>query len=433
MKKKLLLKELIADFHTTSLPTTVKREISLPLDSGKIITLTGVRRCGKTFLLYEAIKTLLTHGLAMRNILYLNFEDERLILATEELDLILQVYRELYPGIYLTDCYFFFDEIQNIPDWERFIRRVYDSVTRHIFITGSNARFLSTEIATSLRGRSVTYEVFPLAFREYLWFLGVDDKGQDAQSKAVIAHHFEHYLVVGGFPELTGTSDPLFRKKVLQEYFNVMLYRDLVEHYHISNLPVLRYFVRRVMEGITSVISPNKIFNELKSQGYRIGKNTLYDYLDAVEAIYLFQILKKFNPSVVKQELGEKKAYVIDTGLLNAVTFAYSKDDRKLLENAVYLHLRRLGRPLFFLKDRRECDFIVADQNGVLTPTQVAYSIGDRDTAKREINGAIEACKRLKTNHAQIITLSEQASLHEDGVSIEVWPAAQFFLANQWH
>lgn len=428
MPKKLILKELIADFHTAAPPESVGRQLHIPLNSGKVITLTGVRRCGKTFLLYESIKALLAGGLPLRNILYLNFEDERLVLATDDLDLILQAYRELYPDILLADCHFFFDEIQNIPGWEKFVRRFHDTVTRNLFITGSNARFLSTEIATALRGRTVTYEVFPLSFQEYLWFHKAGDTGPDSQSKALVAHHFENYLFAGGFPELTAISDPALKKKILQEYFNVMLYRDLVERYRITNLPVLRYFIRRVMEGVTSIVSPHKIFNELKSQGYRVGKNTLYEYLDAGEAIYLFQILKKYHPSVLKQDLGEKKAYAIDNGLLNAVTFAHSKDYGKLLENAVFLHLRRGERPIFFHKESRECDFIMTGPGGELTPIQVTYSLSAPETAKREIAGLLDACKRLKSERGRIITMSEQALLREGGVTIEVLPAWQFLL-----
>ena len=191
---------------------------------------------------------------------------------------------------------------------------------------------------------------------------------------------------------------------------------------------MLRYFLRRVLEGVTSVVSPNKIYNELKSQGYRIGKNTLYEFLEAGEAIYLFQILKKYNPSVVKQELGEKKVYAIDTGLLNAISFAYSKDYGKLLENTCYLHWRRRGIPIFFHKDYRECDFIVQGQDGGMLPVQVTASLADRDTAKRELAGVVDACKRLGTGHGRIVTLGEQGMLQENGVSIEVLPAWRLLL-----
>lgn len=421
----------MADFHAAALPRSMRRQIRLPFDSGKVITLTGVRRCGKTFLLYESIKALLAAGLPARNILYLNFEDERLVLATDELDLILQAYRELYPDIALSECHFFFDEIQNIPGWEKFVRRLHDTITKNIYITGSNARFLSSEIATALRGRAVTYEVFPLSFREYLWFQGIDEVGYDSQGKALAGHHFEQYLFGGGFPELATMTDPALRQKVLQEYFNVMLYRDLVERYGITNLPVLRYFIRRVMESVTSVISPNKIYNELKSQGYRIGKNTLYEFLDAGEAVYLFQIVKKYNPSVLKQELGEKKAYAIDTGLLNALTFAYSKDYGKLLENTMYLHWRRLELPLLFYKYRRECDFIVPSQGGELIPVQVTASMSNPDTAKREIAGLLDACKRLNVDRGRIVTLGEQTEIQEGGVTIEVLPGWRVLLEEE--
>jgi hypothetical protein len=430
MLKKDVLKELIADFHSEGLPETRKRQLQVPLDTGKIVTLSGVRRCGKTFLLFESIKVLLARRVPVRRILYINFEDERLTLSSDDLDLILQAYRELYPDLSLKDCYFFFDEIQNVPAWEKFIRRVYDTVTKNIFITGSNSHFLGSEIATSLRGRVITHEVFPLSFKEYLWFHDAPGSPRSSANRAKIAHHLGCYLTEGGFPELPAINDVSLKNKVLQEYFNVMLYRDLIERYSITNLPVLRYFVRRVLESVTTPVSSNKIFNELKSQGYHVGKNTLYEFLDATEAIYLFQIVKKYNPSVLKQDLGEKKAYVIDNGLLNAVTFKFSKDYGKLLENSVYLDLRMKGLLPFFYKDRRECDFIIQDRSGNLHAVQVAYSIDDPDTARREIAGLLDVCRRLKIDRGTIVTFGEEDLLHEGDVTIKVLPAYKFFLGD---
>jgi predicted AAA+ superfamily ATPase len=174
MVKKELIKEIIRDFHRENLPESKSRDLSINVDTNKIITITGVRRCGKTYMLFETIKKLLSNGIDKNMILYLNLEDERLELKTEELDLIIQAYRELYPDIPLSQCYFFFDEIQNVMGWERFLRRLYDKLTKNIIITGSNSRLLSKEIATSLRGRTITYEIFPLSFSEYLRFHNIE-------------------------------------------------------------------------------------------------------------------------------------------------------------------------------------------------------------------------------------------------------------------
>ncbi len=256
--KKELLKQIIRDFHLAPLPKLNRRALVVPVDTGKIITLVGVRRSGKTSYLFNLIEDLLVRGVPLAGILYVNFEDERLDLKTEELDLLLQAYRELYPDVNIEGCWFFFDEIQNIAGWDKFIRRVYDKGTKNIFITGSNARFLSSEIATSLRGRTISYEVFPLSFHEYLSFKGVTVDLHSSKSIALIIHHLADYLKHGGFPEVIDYNDGL-RNRVLQEYFNVMIYRDLLERYEIKNIPALKFFLKRLMSSATKQVSVNNI------------------------------------------------------------------------------------------------------------------------------------------------------------------------------
>jgi len=425
--KKDLLKEIIRDFHVGSLPETKKRALLVPTDTGKIITLSGVRRGGKTFLLFETIKSLLRKGIPVEKILYVNFEDERLELKRQDIDLILQAYRELYPDIKLSECYLFFDEVQNVEGWQRFIRRVYDTVTKNIFVTGSNSRLLSKEIATSLRGRTLTLEVFPLTFKEYLQFNQISIDLYHTGTRAKIISFFERFLREGGFPEILTLNDGL-KKLAIQEYFEVMLYRDMVERFSFSNIPVLKYFMKRIFDGITTPISVNKIYNELRSQGYRVGKNSLYEFLQAAESVYLLLIAKKYSESILKQEMAEKKVYAIDNGLLNAVTFRFSKDLGRLLENLLFLELYKKGHRPFFYKNKRECDFIVFDPSGRARILQVCYSISDRSTREREIAGLKEACQRLGLKDGYIITGSEQEEIKAADLKIHVIPAYKFIL-----
>ncbi|GAB4543500.1 MAG: ATP-binding protein [Thermodesulfovibrionia bacterium] len=430
MIKKELIKEIIREFHTSELPSSKKRNITIPLNTGKVISITGVRRSGKTYMLFETIKGLLSSGIPKKRILYINFEDERFDLRLQELDLILQSYRELYPDIRLSECYLFFDEVQNIQGWERFIRRLHDKVTRNIFITGSSSRLLSREIATTLRGRTLTYEIFPLSFAEFLRFHDIEIDIYNPVTKARIINLFEQFLLYGGFPEIIGLADIQLRNKILQEYLDVMLYRDLIERFNISNISVLRYFLKRVFENITSPLSVNKIYNELRSQGYKLGKNTLYEFLDAAEAIYLFLIIKKYHGSVLKQELGEKKAYAIDNGLLNAITYKFSKDLGKLLENTIFLELckRGDGENTYFYKNKKEVDFIIIERERVNEIIQVSYSISDRITLKREIEGLMTACKTFGIKEARLITYSEEDELVEGGIKINIIPAYKWIL-----
>lgn len=423
-----ILKGVIRDFHKEFLPESKRRDLDIPLHTKKIITLSGVRRSGKTFILFETIKRLISQNVPKERILYINFEDERLELKKENLDLIIQAYRELYPDLTLSKCYFFFDEVQNVEGWEKFTRRLYDTVTNNIFITGSNSRLLSREIATSLRGRTITFEVFPLSFNEYLRFNNIKPDLYHTRNRAKIANLFERFLFEGGFPEIVNFRDASLKRRVLQEYLDVMLYRDIVERFNITNIPVLKYFIKRVFENITNTLSINNIYNELKSQGYKIGKNYLYEYLEALESAYLFMIIKKYSRSILKQELGEKKAYAIDNGLLSAVTFKFSGDYGKLLENLIFLELHKKDKKVFFYKNKQECDFIVYDEKKTRNIIQVCLSVTDRSTRRREISGLVEACRLLGIRKNYIITLSEEETIKEKGLSIKVVPAFKFLL-----
>lgn len=429
MIKKEILKEIITQFHTEPARDIKKRDVTLHINSGKIITVSGVRRSGKTFILYDTIRRLIAEGINIKNILYINFEDERLELSQHELDLILQAYLELYPELNLSECYIFFDEIQNINGWDKFIRRLYDKVTKDIFITGSNSRLLSREIATSLRGRTLTYEVYPLSFHEYLGFHNVEINIYKPAARAKISSMFEKYLFEGGFPELIFIDKGL-KNKVLQEYLDVMLFRDLIERYNITNISVLKYFMKRIFNNLTKPLSVNKIYNELKSQGYKIGKNFLYDLLDAMVSIYLCIPLTKYTNSIIRQELSEKKVYIIDNGLVGAINFSLSRDYGKLLENTVFLHLYRKYKRIFFYKEKSECDYVFLDKGGRFQALQVSYSLSDAETKRRETEGLVNACKRLDIRRGMIITMADEDEFISEGINITVLPVFKFLISD---
>lgn len=425
--KKETLKQIIRDFHVAPVPELYGRDLKLPTGTGKIMSLIGPRRSGKTSLLYNVMTELLSHGVPKSSILYLNFEDERLDLATAELDLIIQAYLELYPEEKLETCHLFFDEIQNVAGWDRFVRRVYDTASRNIYLTGSNARLLSSEIATSLRGRTVSSEVLPLSFGEYLRFRDVTPDRYSSRSQAQINNELERYLQTGGFPEVIGFDEP-FRNRVLQEYFNVMIYRDLLERYAIGNLAVLKFFLKRLCASATKSVSVNAIFNELKSVGFKVGKNQLYDWLDACQAIYLAFVVKKLTASTMERELGEKKLYVVDNGLLNAISYRFSEDRGKALEQAVFLELRRRGHELFFFKERGECDFVVKRGARVMAAIQVCVSIEDTSTRRRELRGLAECCHAFGLDEGTIVTVGGTEELEHDGIKVRVVPLVWWLL-----
>jgi predicted AAA+ superfamily ATPase len=421
MKKKEQLKQIIRDFHLGNRFDVKPRSLQPPLNTKKIITLVGIRRCGKTSILYDMINKL-SDTVSKTKILFLNFEDERLDLSIDELNLILESFSELYPEQNLQECYFFFDEIQNITGWEKFVRRVYDSASKNIYITGSNSKLLSSDIATSLRGRALVFEVYPLSFSEYLFFKDIKVDLYSSKSLAYIKNAQEMFLKNGGFPETLFLEEE-YKNRTLQEYFNVLLYKDLAERYNIANTVALKFFLKRIIASTTKQISINKIYNELKSSGIKIGKNTLYDFLDYVQNIYLALVLHRYDKSLINKELGEKKIYSIDIGLNNAIEFKFSDNIGKSLENAVFLELKRNYSEIFYYRDANsECDFVVNEKNTVAHAIQVTYDMGDEDTKNRELKGLIAACKYFRLNNGTIITFDTQDEIILDNINVSLIP-----------
>lgn len=428
MLRKDLLKTIIVDSQSQKLPEIWPRALILPLESKKIITLSGVRRSGKTYHLFNLMKRLQKQNVAQERILYINFEDERLSTTAGELDLILQAYRELYPNRDLSTCYFFFDEIQEAVGWEKFIVRVYNTISKRIFITGSNATLLSQEIATALRGRTITFEIYPLSFQE---FVAVNNPGLNqhrSKDKAIVLRLFKQFMHQGGFPELMKQNEEL-KNKILQEHFNVMVLRDLIERYQISQVAVLKYFCKRVVGNSAGEFSVHKIYNELKSQGYKISKDTLYAYQGCVEAVYLTRFISKYSPSVVKAEMSQKKSYVIDQGMGAALDYKLSQDAGRLLETTIALELLKQGKQIAYLQNDFECDFVVIGKGKIEEAIQVVKDFTDEDTKNREIKGLVYACQTLALSSGTILTLDQTDEIIVDGITIRVIPAWMYFFS----
>ena len=424
MARKELFKSLIA-LSQAELPfERIEREIDLPVQPELIITVPGVCRAGKSSLLMLTVNKLLASGVKREQILWVNFDDERLDrMPTEELDEVLQAYREMYPDIELKDVYMFFDEIQNIDGWDLFVLRVFKSYCRNVYVTGSNAKLLSSEISTALRGWTLDYEMLPLSFREFCRFKGIDAHSYLESDKAKRYAAMEEYIHGGGFPKVVLSTDKSMKLRLLQGYFNTMLFRDLAERHAIKNIEALRYFLKRVMQNLTKTTSINAIANDMRSNGVSVSKDDLYNWADwAVEA-YLFVRYPKYSRSLVKENQSLRKYYVIDTGMRQAVLMPQSEDKGKLLENIVALELfRRRGadRKMFYWQDGRECDFVVQREEHVEELIQVTWDIEDEDTRKREIDGIKEAAKGTNCNKLTIVTREQKETIEEDGFRIEV-------------
>jgi hypothetical protein len=428
-----LIEGLIADFHERSLPTFTRRRVSLPLLPNKIDTVIGMRRTGKTWFLFQVMADLLAQGQSRESILYVNLEDERLLpMQASDLQQISEIYYRRYPGMHEKLCWFFFDEVQNIPGWERFVRRLLDTGRMRLCVTGSSSRLLSREIATSLRGRSLATEMFPFSFAECLDHQGVGiepDLRPGAKKRALLANRFHAYLDQGGFPEAQGIDND-HRIRILQDYLDVVILRDLVERYQIAGTAALRYLIRHLVNSAGSLFSVNKFYNDLKSQGIAVSKNTLHDYLQYLSDAYLFFQVPIHAGSERSRLVNPRKVYAIDTGLARACSRSLNPDRGRLLENLVFLELRRKHATIEYYKTRsgREVDFLVTDRSGRQTLVQAAAVLRDAETRTRELKALDEAMVELGLNRAVIVTLDQEENLETGCGRIEITPAWQWLL-----
>ncbi|MEW6006230.1 MAG: ATP-binding protein [Stygiobacter sp.] len=420
-----IIKTIIKDFHKSSIPDFKERSLEVPLNSGKIISLIGSRRTGKTYYLYQLISKLL-ETVKKENILYINFEDERLSLKSEDLRLIIEAYYELYPENKGT-LYIFFDEVQNISNWEKFVRRLYDTVTKNIIITGSSSKLLGKEIASSLRGRAIWYELFPLTFYEYLHFKNIDATDTySSKNKARIVNAYYDFLLNGGFPEVI-FYDAQLRLKTLQSYLDVMIYRDIIEKHDVKNSASLKYFIKKSLSNVSNTISVNKLFNELKSLGVKISKDTIYDYINYVQDCYLLYLVNIYSESINVQQTNEKKLYCVDNGLVNSVSFKFSENLGRMLENAVFMQLKSKSEQVFYYKGRGECDFVIQENDKVFVVYQVVFELNETNK-EREIKGLIEALNYFNLDEGYILTMDQTEDIEMEGKVLKVRPVWRWSL-----
>jgi uncharacterized protein len=390
-----------------------KREI--PIEAFANYVFIGLRRAGKSYFLYQLIQEKCTTE-AYERILFINFEDERLLeISHLDLQLILEAYYEMYE----TEPIIFLDEIQNVPHWQKFVRRLADE-GKKVYVTGSNAEMLSSEIATTLGGRFVNKEILPLSFQEYLHFkeIKVSQKILFSSERYNIIKEFETYMHYGGFPELIKIAN---KKEFLSSVYQKLFYGDLIARYKINNVFVLKLLVKKLAESVNNETSVNRIKNLIKSTGVSIGNNTLFEYLGYLEASYLIASISNYHDKFSEKET-IKKYYFMDSGILGLFL---TDQPTKLLENLVYIALRRQGEKIYFLKRKTEIDFYLPEKSQLI---QVSHSIAQLETATRELNALKKAMKELNLSKAWIITFDEQKEiLLEEGI-IYVVPAWQWLL-----
>ncbi len=413
-----IFKQIILDFQRKKFDDIKQRNLKIDLNIWKIISIIWPRRSWKSYYLYLIIKWLLKNWLNIENIIFVNFEDERINIKWEDLQLLIDSYLEIYPDKDLSQCFFFFDEIQNIENWEKFVRRIYDNWIKNIFITWSNSKLLSKEISTSLRWRSISYELLPLWFDEYLNFKWENLNFYATKDKAKLLKLQRDFISRWGFPEIIKYKEDL-KIKVLQEYFDVMLYNDIIERYKIKNVVVLKQFVKQLIQSTTSEYSINKIWNKLKSLWLKFNKNDLYNFLEYFETVYFLKTLSKFDYSLIKQT--KKKLYLFDNWFLNALTFKFSDDWGKLLENVVFIELYKKywWDNIFFLSNWNETDFIISWKEKNIF--QVCYVLND-ENKQREIKWCLSWMKKFWINNSTIITFEQEDQIMIDSKKINIIP-----------
>ena len=409
-----------------------ERSLQLPLNKQRIVTVTGVRRCGKSSLLHLTINRLLASGVDKEQILYIGFDDERLAnMDVSDFDEILQAYRLMYPDRPLSSVYMFFDEIQIVKGWELFVLRVYKSYCKNVYVTGSTAQMLSGEMSSALRGWPDEYTEYPLSFKEFIAFKGGKANRYTEEGAALMANMFKSYLLTGGFPQAVLANVETERVKLLQAYFNTMLFRDMIEHYNISASPsVVRYFLKRVFNNITKPSSVNNIYNDLKSQGLKLSKDSLYQWLDYACNIFLLHKVPKYSKSIIKQSTSLSKYYVVDFALAKSVLLPQSEEKGKALENAVYMHLARHlneNEQIYYFNEGAECDFVIANDEGVKELIQVCWELDEFNTP-RECGGLCAASAATGCKKASIITCNQAQSIHYGDLQINVVAAWDFML-----
>lgn len=393
----------------------VERPLHLE-ESGNYVFV-GVRQAGKSYLLYQRVKELLGCGINLHDIVYVNFDDERLLgMTTDDFDLILQAYYSMHGG----QPIFFFDEIQNVDGWANFARRLANQKHR-VYVTGSNAKMLSRDIETVLGGRYLSVYVFTYSFEEYLKAIGISVSGgsQYGRKANELQRHFRTYFEWGGFPELVN-----FREKRvwLNSLYNRIFFNDLVVRHKVKNEDSLRMCIRRLAESVMQPCSLNRLSNLVKSTGMPCSPSTVMEYVRYLQESCLLISLDNYASKFVDKET-VKKHYFIDNGLLHLFI---NNPDTALLENLCAINLyKRYGKGVYYFNRNIEVDFYVPDEKLAI---QASFRMSEEAILEREIKALVALHSLYETQRNLIITYEDEGIMERDGIKIEIIPVWKWLL-----
>ena len=373
----------------------------MTLSDHHVKILTGIRRCGKSTAMLQIARKFPHYN-------YLSFEDPRL--STFEVNDFFKL-EKIFSRIGKSE-FFFFDEIQNVKGWERYVRVLQDKKQK-VIVTGSNARILSKELGTSLTGRQISYEVYPFSYTEYLAHF---DQTSGIKS-------FSGFFQFGGMPEYLNTMN----KDVLLALYNDLIYRDIVVRHGLRNPKTVNEL------GVFLATNIGKEFSYYSlAKSFELGSsNTIASYITYFEDAYLFFSIPRFSYSLKQQVKNPKKIYGIDTGLISNLSMSFTKDQGRLLENMVFIHIKRLGKEIFYFRQKGECDFIVTKNKKVEMAIQVCFDLNS-DNFRREVNGLTEALNELGLSEGYILTYNQKDELKRDGKTIILLPVWEWMSTKKY-
>lgn len=423
---KTVLENLIDEFNDFELPSLTRRDTDFPMIPRKATVIIGMRRTGKTWFCYQKMQDLKAEGIDSSRILYINFDDDRLLgFSVEDFQSILDVYYARFPENKERLCFFFFDEIQVIDHWEQFIRRLIDREKVQVTLTGSSSKLLGVEIATSLRGRTFTSEMFPMCFGEYLAARGLFKEPPERFPpviQAKLRHAIGEYFKAGGFPETIhlGTFQ---RQRLLQDYVDSVLFRDVVERHKIKNIVVLRRLIGEILRSPGQKFSVNKFYNTLNSQGIQCDKTSLYAYLDYLIDAFLFYRVPLHHKSERVRRVNPPKIYCVDPGILYTAMTGSEDNNGPVFENIIFNALRRRAKSVEYVQtsDGREVDFLVTDYQNRSCLVQASWTLADEKTYRREIDSLAAVGEQMGIQDRVAVTWDEEREL-ENGIRIlPIW------------
>jgi len=424
MISKNIIKELILSSRTfilESLPGIVPRAAAVVTAPGKTVILYGIRRSGKTFILYDIFLRNRDTGL------YLDFEDDRLTgFTAADFTTVQDAFLELQPEA-AGKIVYLFDEIQHVAGWERFCRRVTERENAAVYVTGSSSKLMPLEVDTAIRGRAWSVAVFPFSFPEFLQFRqGTVDRNEIlfGAQKVETKQLFAEYARWGGFPETALAVAPLDKTKLLQEYLRAMFFRDLVERYSMTNIPLFDALSDKLFSSFATRMSLTAFYRQYKDL-FSFSKDLLFQYFHNFEESMLIFAVRKFSESSYKRSRNPVKIYPVDTGLCRRVA---SEDAGRILENIVFIELARRGGEVFYFEEKQECDFVVKDGEGArFAAFQVCRELTDENRL-RETGGLTAACRRLDLIEGTILTDDQEWEEEAEGIKINIRPVWRWLL-----